>query len=137
MSTAPISSTPAARPSHQLAPSGPFADPDSGERAVTAVARNALEVILGQRPLTSLDQIVDLEVRRRLHERARLIADVAAQRGVRTAARIRVGGVRFCAVTDTAVEANAVISDSHRSRMVVMRWELRRGRWKVVVLDVG
>lgn len=120
-----------------LSPASPFDDADEGKRLIAAVSRNVMEILLGQRAVTSLDAILDMEVRSRLLQRSRFIAQAAKARGVTRLGRITVGGVNVCRVSETVVEASSVVTDSRRSRFLVMRWELKRSGWRVVVLDVG
>ncbi len=123
--------------SQAITTASPFDDAEDARRLITAVSRNVMEILLGQRPMTSLDSVLDMEVRNRLLQRSRLIAQAARARGVTRLGRITVGGVNICRVSSTVVEASSVVTDSRRARFLVMRWELRHSGWRVVVLEIG
>ncbi|MDO5645534.1 MAG: Rv3235 family protein [Dermabacter sp.] len=116
---------------------GPFAETSRAERIIRTVARQALEVINGYRPHTSLHPILVLEERERLRSRAALIATHRTATGCQVAPRIHVGGINICHVNDTVMETTAIVRDSLRARFICMRWELRHSGWRITVLEFG
>lgn len=113
--------------------------PQTAVRLTESVARCAVEIIRARRQVTSLRRWVTPEIAENLHRRGELtrrLRGTAAARHL-APAPVVVRGVRTCVVSDTAVEASAVIHERDRARFMVMRWELLRRRWKVVLLQIG
>jgi len=92
----------------------------------------AVEVALGQRPVSQLVRWTSEDVHLALSRRAQL-----ALRSGRRAARPRVQSVRGCSPRDGVVEACVIVNDSTRTRAVAVRLEGWDGRWRVTALQLG
>jgi hypothetical protein len=102
----------------------------------------AVEVALGQRPVSQLVRWTTEDVHLALSRRAQL----ARRAGERTSAvagtgrrapRPRVQSVRGCTPRDGVVEATVVVNDTLRTRAVAVRLEGWDGRWRVTALQLG
>lgn len=117
----------------------PLHDPRTAVRMTESVARFAVEIIRGIRPATTLSRLVTPEIAVMLERRASLTRRLRGTTPVprALAARVVLRGVRTCIVSDTVVEASAVICERDRARFIAMRWELRPRGWRVTVLEIG
>lgn len=129
-SPSPSAASPAATP----AP--PPGDPTA---LCCAVAHAATEVLRGVRPLAQLVRSVSPEVFEQLEVLARLRSVARERRGAPPTpqSRSRVRRARVVKVSPEAAEATVVIDDVDRVRAAALRVELHRGRWRVVVLEIG
>lgn len=133
--SAPANSTPHVQ---KLRPAlAPFHDDQHARRAVASIARQALEVLNGYRPLAALTPFLTLDENRRLQRRATLIQDYRSQHHIKVAPRVSVGGTNLCYVTSDIVETTTIVRDSLRPRFICLRWELIRGHWKITLVEFG
>ena len=107
-----------------------------------AVAHAAIESLRGIRPLTQLARSVSPEIFDALHARAQVRA--AARRrtgalptGQERQLRSRVRRARVVRIAPGVAEATVVVDDVDRVRAAAVRVEEHRGRWRVVVLEIG
>lgn len=111
--------------------------PDDDAR-VEAIARavtiGALEVLAGVRPLQQMVRWLDLAEFERLQLRANL---VRGRSDLRLHRNVRVLRVRVCPVSEGIYEAAVAAAETGRVRAAALRLELRRGLWKVTVLEIG
>ncbi|WP_318242033.1 Rv3235 family protein [Arthrobacter gallicola] len=111
--------------------------PDDDAR-IEAIARSvtvgALEVLAGVRPLQQMVRWLDLKEFERLQLRANL---VRGRSDLRLHRNVRVLNVRVCPVSEGVYEASVAAAETARVRAVALRLELRRGLWKVTVLEIG
>lgn len=130
---------------HPSAPTGEAVvapDPHSPATAVRmteTVARFAVEIVRDMRPCATLSRLVTPEIAVMLERRAQLTRRLRGATGPDRsgASRIVVRGVRTCIVSDTVVEASAVVHERGRARFLALRWELRPRGWRVTVLELG
>lgn len=117
----------------------PPQDPRAAIRMTETVARYAVEIIRDMRPATTLSRLVTPEIASTLERRASLTRRLRGTSAPRRPASSRVvlRGVRTCVVSDTVVEASAVLLERDRARFIALRWELRHRGWKVTVLEIG
>lgn len=132
-SPAPVRRTPAL-PGRELA-----ADPGDPTALCCAVAHAATEVLRGVRPLAQLVRSVSPEVYDQLEALARVRSAARERRGAPPTpqSRSRVRRARVVRVAPEAAEATVIIDDVDRVRAAALRVELHRGRWRVVVLEIG
>lgn len=118
---------------------GPVAEPGDPTALCCAVAHAATEVMRGVRPLAQLVRSVSPEVYDQLEVLTRLRTTARARRGAPPTpqSRSRVRRARVVRVSPDAAEATVVIDDVDRVRAAALRVELHRGRWRVVVLEIG
>lgn len=148
--THPPAAAPALEPAHAENPArtqnsrinlrptvAPFHEDAQARRAVSSLARQALEILNGYRPLTALTPFLTLEENRRLQRRATLVQGYRTQHRIKVAPRVSVGGTSLCYVSDKIVETTTVVRDSLRPRFVCMRWELVRDHWRITLLEFG
>lgn len=104
-----------------------------------AVAHAATEALRGIRPLNQLARSVSPEVFDQLHARAQVRAAARNRRGAPPTpqSRSRVRRARTIRISPTVAEASVVIDDVDRVRAAALRVEEHRGRWRVVVLELG
>jgi hypothetical protein len=100
-----------------------------------------VEIVSGDRPITQLLRWTEPDVYAALGRRASLVARAGGHvpgrgRG-RGAVRPSVLGVHTTLVNEGAVEACVHVRHGHRSRAVAARFELSRGRWQCVALEMG
>lgn len=105
-----------------------------------AVAHAAMESLRGVRPLAQLARSVSPEVFDALHARAQVRA--SARRGVAPTAPVlasssRVRRARVVRIAPGIAEATVIVDDVDRVRAAALRVEEHRGRWRVVVLEIG
>lgn len=117
----------------------PAADPGDPTALCCAVAHAATEVLRGVRPLAQLVRSVSPEVYDQLEVLAQVRAAARGRRGAPPTpqSRSRVRRARVVRVAPDAAEATVVIDDVDRVRAAALRVELHRGRWRVVVLEIG
>lgn len=132
---------PAAAPTPTPGPRLALGDPTTAARLVETVARFAVEIIRGVRPVATLSRMVTPEIAAMLERRAALTRRPHGTAGPgaadRPPSRVVPRAVRTCVVSDTAVEASAVLHEGGRARFVAMRWEPRHRGWRVTVLEIG
>ncbi|MBI9116034.1 Rv3235 family protein [Sanguibacter suaedae] len=114
----------------------PLGDPT---QLCAAVAHAAMEAVRGLRPLGQLARFVTPEIFDALHVRAQIRESARRRSGVapRTQARSRVLHARAVRLTARVAEATVVVDDVDRVRAAAARVEEHRGRWRVVVLEIG
>ncbi|GII99345.1 hypothetical protein CLV28_2501 [Sediminihabitans luteus] len=100
-----------------------------------AVARTALEVLRGERPVAQLVRWVSPDVYEVLGRRARLLRDAPGSRTARD--RVVVRRSRTVRLGDDAAEVTVVLVDGPRLRAAAARVEVHRGTWRVVALEIG
>lgn len=113
--------------------------PATAVRMTETVARFAVEIVRDMRPAATLSRLVVPEISVMLERRAQLTRRLRGAVGPdrSAASRIVVRGVRTCIVSDTVVEASAVVHERDRARFLALRWELRPRGWRVTVLELG
>lgn len=101
----------------------------------------AVEIAVGDRPVTQVLRWTSPQVYEDLARRAQLVtraAGTAAGRGRgRHVVRPAVVGARSTFVRDDALEACVHVRYGQRSRAVAARFELVRDRWQCVALEFG
>ena len=104
-----------------------------------AVARAAMESLRGVRPLSQLVRSVSPEVFDALHARYQVREQARSRPGAPpvSQSRARVRAARIIRLGPSAAEASVVIDDADRVRAAALRVEEHRGRWRVVVLEIG
>lgn len=107
-----------------------------------AVAHAAIESLRGIRPLTQLARSVSPEIFDALYARAQVRAAArrltgAAPTGQERQLRSRVRRARVVRIAPGIAEATVVVDDVDRVRAAAVRVEEHRGRWRVVVLEIG
>ena len=104
-----------------------------------AVARAAMESLRGIRPLSQLVRSVSPEVFDALHARSQVREQARNRPGAPpvSQSRARVRAARVIRLTPGSAEASVVIDDADRVRAAALRVEEHRGRWWVVVLEIG
>ncbi len=115
----------------------PFDSEEKARTIVEAVARQALEILNGFRPATSLNKILIPQEQESFAKRVSCVRAYRRNAGIKVLPRVSVGGVHICRVSDEVIEANSVVRDSLRARFVCMRWEKKRSGWKITALELG
>lgn len=130
---------PAASPTPGPGPHLSLEDPRTAARLVETVARFAVEIVRGVRPVSTLSRMVTPEIAATLERRAALTRRLHGVSAApeRLPSRVVLRAVRTCPVSETALEASAVLHEGGRARFVAMRWELRHRGWRVTVLELG
>lgn len=100
-----------------------------------AVAKAAVEVLNGARPLTQLIRWVSVDVYDQLDRRLQLVSRHGRKRHLPGPVKVR--RMRLQKASDVAFEACAAIEDHERVRAVALRLERRHSGWRVVDLIVG
>lgn len=96
------------------------------------LSRVIFDVLGGRRDVATIRRWLDPRLYRRLQ--ARIESNpVPTQQSL--PARVR--RAKIWAVSDTAVEASAVVEEKGRCRAIAMRLEVFRGRWKMTALEMG
>ena len=98
----------------------------------------AVEIVVGDRPVTQLLRHTAPDVYADLHRRAVLVARAGGHQpglGGVSSFRPRVLSVRTCFVSDTAVEAGVHVRYGERSRAIAARFERIQQRWICTALD--
>lgn len=119
----PRESTPIA----DMPPIGPWA---------ARIARTAVEVAMGERPVSQLNRWVNRETFIDLSSRAAAASRHPAVVGRAPQTR-RVRSVRLCHISPGIVEACAVVCGETRARAVAMRFEAFDGKWLATAVDLG
>ncbi|WP_425956363.1 Rv3235 family protein [Xylanimonas sp. McL0601] len=115
-------------------PAPPLPDPTA---MCCSVVRAAVEVLRGDRAAAQLARWVTPVVLDQLTERARLLREApAATRPPSGARPVQVRRVRMEVRGETA-EATVVLEDHDRVRAAAARLEVRRGQWRIAVLELG
>lgn len=158
---------PAPAPAQQPSGTGPgtlehvhwHSNPEDDAR-VDAIARSvtqaALEVLGGTRPLQQMARWLDPSSFERLALRANLVRTrepgtagswsgpgrtgagaKAAAAPVRLHRQVMIRCCRICPVSEGVYEASVVAAEQSRVRAAALRIELRRGLWKITVLEIG
>lgn len=112
-------------------------------RAVEVWARRyvqaAVEIVVGDRPVSQVLRVSTARVYADLSRRALLVAHagghIAGLGAGRQTTRPQLRSLRLSFVRDDAVETSAHIRYGDRSRAVAARFELVKGAWKCVALD--
>ena len=117
-------------------PTPPLEDPTG---LCCAVARAAMESLRGIRPLSQLVRSVSPEVFDALHARYQVREQARSRPGAPAVSqsRARVRAARVVRLGPEAAEASVVVDDADRVRAAALRVEEHRGRWWVVVLEIG
>ena len=117
-------------------PAPPLDDPTG---LCCAVARAALESLRGIRPLSQLVRSVSPEVFDALHARYQVREQARTRPGAPpvSQSRARVRAARIIRLGPAVAEASVVVDDADRVRAAALRVEEHRGRWWVVVLELG
>lgn len=104
-----------------------------------AVARAAMESLRGIRPLSQLVRSVSPEVFDALHARYQVREQSRTRPGAPpvSQSRARVRAARVIRLAPDAAEASVVVDDADRVRAAALRVEEHRGRWWVVILEIG
>ena len=120
-------------------PASPAALLDDPTGLCCAVARAAMESLRGVRPLSQLVRSVSPEVFDALHARAQVREQARTRPGAPpvSQSRARVRAARVIRLSPDAAEASVVVDDADRVRAAALRVEEHRGRWWVVVLEIG
>lgn len=122
--------------------------PQELEAMARKVARGALEVLGGTRPLQQMAKLLDGRSYERLQLRANLVRSIerthastaaAASGGnaVRLHRNVLIRTVRICAITPHIFEASVVAAEQRRARAIALRIERWRGQWRVTELQIG
>lgn len=114
----------------------PLGDPTA---LCCAVAHAAMESLRGIRPLAQLVRSVSPEVFDALYTRCQVREQARTRPGAPpvSQSRARVRHARVIRIAPGVAEASVVVDDVDRVRAVALRVEERRGRWRVVVLEIG
>ena len=123
-------------PARPTSPASALEDPTG---LCCAVARAAMESLRGIRPLSQLVRSVSPEVFDALHARAQVREQARTRPGAPpvSQSRARVRAARVIRLSPDAAEASVVVDDADRVRAAALRVEEHRGRWWVVVLEIG
>ena len=98
-----------------------------------------MESLRGIRPLAQLVRSVSPEVFDALHARCQVREQARTRRGAPpvSQSRARVRHARVVRIGPGVAEATVIIDDVDRVRAAALRVEEHRGRWWVVVLEIG
>ncbi|MHA7246044.1 Rv3235 family protein [Arthrobacter tecti] len=138
---------PLTRPS-EPAPSPEPEIPEELEAVARKVARGALEVLGGTRPLQQMARLLDARSYERLQLRANLVRSVeqsndqigkgsSSANTVRLHRNVMIRTVRICAISETIFEASVVAAEQRRARAIALRIERWRGQWRVTEMQIG
>ena len=132
-----LSAQPPTRPARPA--TGPVPTLDDPTGLCCAVARAAMESLRGIRPLSQLVRSVSPEVLDALHARYQVREQARNRAGAPPVSQswARVRAARIIRLGPTTAEATVVIEDADRVRAAALRVEEHRGRWWVVVLEIG
>lgn len=122
--------------------------PEELEAVARKVARGALEVLGGTRPLQQMARLLDGPSYERLQLRSNLVRSIEQTRdaasgvnagsgALRLHRNVLIRTVRICAITPSIFEASVVAAEQKRARAIAMRIERWRGQWRVTELQVG
>lgn len=109
-----------------LPPVGPWAG---------TLARAAVEVLTGSRPVAQLARWLDADLYEALCRRAGLAVRIDGRPRVALCAQVR--RVRCSTVRAGIHEIAVVVHDGVRVRAAAVRVECRRGRWQATALEIG
>lgn len=123
---APAADTPQRRP-HTLSQED-FALLD---QMVPALGTALVEVLVGRRPVHSVERWVTPELCERIRTHAAVRASLSRHTGVRPDTVAAAGGHRLSPVSGTVVEASVVVRTRRRARALAMRFERTRARWRL------
>lgn len=117
-------------------PAQPLGDPTA---LCCAVAHAAMESLRGIRPLAQLVRSVSPEVFDALYARCQVREQARNRPGAPPVpqSRARVRRARIVRIAPGIAEASVVVDDVDRVRAAALRVEEHRGRWWVVVLEIG
>lgn len=104
------------------------------EESAGAVARTAMEVLLGVRPAGQLNRWLSGPVYVALARRAGLAVRVLGSSRARC---VQVHRVSVWQVDENAVEAAVTLHDGIRARAAALRLEVFHGRWLTTALEIG
>lgn len=123
--------------------------PNELESIARKVARGALEVLGGTRPLQQMSRLLDARSYERLQLRSNLVRSIelsqnalptgtATQGGAaRLHRNVMIRSVRICPITPAVFEASVVAAEQKRVRALALRIERWRGQWRVTELQIG
>jgi hypothetical protein len=122
--------------------------PEELEAIARKVARGALEVLGGTRPLQQMARLLDGRSYERLQLRSNLIRSIEQPHGslsggnarsnaLRLHRNVLIRTVRICAITPKIFEASVVAAEQKRARAIALRIERWRGQWRVTELQIG
>jgi hypothetical protein len=136
---------PLARPPGPMPTAEPEVPPEL-EALARKVARGALEVLGGTRPLQQMARLLDGRSYERLQLRSNLVRSIdrahAASSGdtahaLRLHRNVLIRTVRICGITPGIFEASVVAAEQKRARAIALRIERWRGQWRVTELEIG
>ncbi|AHU90232.1 Rv3235 family protein [Trueperella pyogenes] len=104
------------------------------DRFAAAVVGQAIEVLMGHRPVRQLQTWLHPDVYDALARRAGLAQRVHGKAEKCRSPRVR--RVRVCSPRAGIAEASLVVFDGKRIRAAAVRLEVRRGRWHVTALEI-
>ena len=122
--------------------------PEELEAVARKVARGALEVLGGTRPLQQMARLLDGRSYERLQLRSNLVRSIEQSHGsasgghagssaTRLHRNVLIRTVRICAITECIFEASVVAAEQKRARAIALRIERWRGQWRVTELQIG
>lgn len=122
--------------------------PEELEALARKVARGALEVLGGTRPLQQMSRLLDARSYERLQLRSNLVRSIAQSDpgnpnsrstadGAMLHRNVLIRTVRICPITPTIFEASVVAAEQKRVRALALRIERWRGQWRVSELQIG
>lgn len=126
--TAPETQT-ASGEHRRLTPLG-AGDGDLLRHLAPSLALAVTEVLFGLRAHTTIEKWVEPTLLERIRDHAAVRSALAARRG-RTDAPLGIRSLRLCPLSDSTVEAAAVVASRMRPRGVGMRFERHRERWRL------
>ncbi|ROS78511.1 Rv3235 family protein [Cellulomonas sp. PhB143] len=113
-------------------PGSPLTDPTA---TCCAVARTALEVLRGERPVAQLARWLAPDVHEALARRARLLLAAAVPSAAHDPITVR--RARTVRLGPSSAEASVALECGGRVRAVAVRVEDHRGSWRVTALEIG
>ncbi|MGQ4494118.1 Rv3235 family protein [Dermabacteraceae bacterium P13095] len=119
----------------QIAPANPRSS-EYARQLAPVLARVTVETMRGMRAPTLLRQYAVPDVLADVERRASLSLRLRLGKQPPNSA-VRVGTVRTCQVSNTALEASAVVQEPYRARCLAFRLELRHSGWRMTALEVG
>lgn len=118
--------------------------PPEVEAVARRVARGALEVLGGTRPLQQMSRLLDARSYERLQLRSNLIRSIHESHGgaptgnaLRLHRNVFIRSVRICPITPNIFEGSVVAAEQKRARAIALRIERLRGQWRVTELQIG
>ncbi|QOQ39290.1 Rv3235 family protein [Trueperella pecoris] len=104
------------------------------DRFAASIVGQAIEVLMGHRPVRQLQTWMHPSVYEALSRRAGLGHRIHGKPEKCRSPRIK--RVRVCEPRDGVAEASLVVFDGHKIRAAATRLEVRRGRWHVTALEI-